>query len=63
MYAFTESQNVLTKYACIFILICEKHHQLTNNKYTIYDKHAQNYTKYARIAFANGTPYRSTYFQ
>ena len=47
----------LVKYGCIFILTFVEHRHLKKNKYAcIYNKHAQNYTKYVQNgAFTNGT--------
>ena len=48
------------KYACIFILTFVKHRQKRKTKKyaCIYNKNAQNYTKYTQNgAFTNGTPY------
>ena len=65
MHAYLPSLNKknmhvnLIKYACIFILTFVKHRHLTKKKKKyacIYNKHAQNYTKYAQNgAFTNGT--------
>ena len=45
-------------YACIYILTSVNTIIKQKNEYScIYDKHAQNYTKYAQNgAFTNGTP-------